>query len=101
MSPAQIEVKLGGICLSVPVYRDPHTTHRLVAEVNQRLKEIEKKSKRIDTQAFALQAALSFAAALDKAKALQEDETKNTLLELGHLSKSLQQLITEFALPED
>lgn len=100
MSPAQIEVRLGGIRLTVPVYQDPHTTKKLVADVNQRIKAIEKRSKRIDTQAFALQAALSFAAELEKTKSLKEDETKDTLIELDHLSKSLQKLVTEFALPE-
>ena len=101
MSQAQMEVRLGGIRLTVPIYRDHDTTKRIVAEVNKRIRDIEKRSKRIDTQAFALQAALSFATELDKTKALQEDDTKDTLLELNHLSKSLQKLVTEFELPGD
>ncbi len=93
---ARIKVQIGGKSIHVPVYRDRETTLRLVRRVNERLKAIEADSDRIDTQAFALEAALSFAAELDAAEADMEAEQTEIFNELDRLSKTVDKLVREY-----
>ena len=59
---ASIDVQISGRILRVPVVDTPAQTKKIAAIVSKRLDEIEAESDRIDTQAFALQAAFSFVA---------------------------------------
>ena len=95
MSPARVKVKLAGKTIEVPVYGDSQLTQKLAARVNQRLKEIEQRAQRIDTQAFALETALAFAAELEEVRGESEADRKAMLAELDRLSKTVDKLIRE------
>lgn len=95
-----IRVRVGGKSITVPLYGDRRATLRLVKRVNERLEEIEKKHPRIDTQAFALEAAVAFAAELAEAEALHEEETTEVFNDLDSLSKSVDALIREYGLQD-
>lgn len=95
MSPARVKVKLAGKTIEVPVYGDSQLTQKLAARVNQRLKEIEERADRIDTQAFALETALAFAAELEEVREESNADRKAMLAELDRLSKTVDKLIRE------
>ncbi len=96
MSPARVRVKLAGKTIEVPVYGDSHATQQLAARVNARIKEIEERSGRIDTQAFALEAALAFAAELKAVQEAADGDRKAMFAELDRLSKEIDKLVREF-----
>lgn len=52
--------------LKIPMIVDQETTLRIAQKVNARLEEVEKDSDRVDSHAFALIAAMSFAAELEE-----------------------------------
>ena len=100
MSGPRVKVKLGGKTVEVPIYRDMKATQKLAERLNERLKTIEAESGRIDTQAFALEAAYRFAA---EAQRLEDDASADrteTLKELDRLSKAIDKLTREFR-PKD
>ena len=96
MSPARVRVTLAGKTIEVPVYGDSHLTQQLAARVNARIKEIEERAGRIDTQAFALEAALAFAAELQEIEESAEEDRKSTYAALDRLSKEIDKLTREF-----
>lgn len=96
MKPKEIELRLGRIRLRAPVYHTEEATRALAADVNRRLKEIEAKSQRVDTQAFALLAALSFAADVEDLKEAQHEETSSVLVALDQFSETLDALLDEY-----
>lgn len=96
MNAARIRVELGGKSIQVPVYKDRETTLALVRRVNERLAEIERDSDRIDTQAFALQAAVSFAAELQAAEQDIEAEQTQIFNHLDQLAKTVDKLVREY-----
>lgn len=89
MSNGELQTKLAGVSLSVPICIDPETTQRVIESVNQRLSEIEARSTRINTQTFALLAAYSFAADLEE---LRRDSKADT----QELLKALDKLVDRF-----
>ena len=93
-----IQVKLGGRTVDVPVYKDKDSTLTLVKKVNDRLKDIEAKSVRIDTQAYALEAALSFAMEAMQHDDEKQENTRDLLVELDALEKELTRLIQEHSI---
>ena len=95
MIEERTRVRIAGKSITVPVYHDRRTTLRLIKLVDDRIKEIEKASDRIDTQAFALEAALSFAAELAEAEKAHEKETTEVFNDLDRLSKTLDELVNE------
>lgn len=96
MSESKIEVTLAGVRLNIEPYGDPETTRRAAAEVSRMVLEIEARSSRIDTQAFALEAALAFAAQLDLRDKDQVTETKDLMVVFDELTGSLRALLDEF-----
>ena len=96
MIEERTKVRIAGKTITVPVYHDRRTTLRLVKLVDDRIKEIEKANDRIDTQAFALEAALSFAAELAEAEKTHEKETTEVFNDLDRLSKTLDELVREY-----
>jgi cell division protein ZapA (FtsZ GTPase activity inhibitor) len=98
MSTPRIKAKLAGKSLEVPLYRDMRATQKLIERLNQRLKEIETSSGRIDTQAFALEAAYTFAAEAQRLLDDAEAERHETVKELDRLSKAIDKLVREFKL---
>ena len=96
MSGGRVKVKLGRKTIEVPVYEDSRATLKLADLVNERLKAIEAESGRIDTQAFALEAAFAYAA---EAQALADTagaDRVEMLKELERLSKAIDKLVREF-----
>lgn len=93
MTERHVEAAVGGMRLRVPVCCDPETTQAVVEAVNRRLKEIELKSDRVDSQRFALLAAYSFASDLQKCHMDDEDETRSLLKILDRINDALAQLI--------
>ena len=71
-----ITARIGGMPLNVPVCIDDATTQAVIDGVNQRLRDIEAASSRVNTQAFALQAAYAFAADLERAERRQSTDTE-------------------------
>ena len=96
MSDSKIEVKLAGVRLNIQPYGDPETTRRAAQEVTRLVREIEARSNRIDTQAFALEAALAFAAELDLKDQAQVKETKELLVAFDRLTEMLRTILDEF-----
>ncbi len=78
MTNELIEVTVGRVRIKMPVIQDRQTTLRIVQAVNTRIEEIEARSHSIDSHAFALEAAISFAAQLDQAHKEAETERKET-----------------------
>ena len=74
MSRTPVDVKLGGLSLRVAPFGSPERTQDIVAAVNARLKELEAASPKVNTQAFALQAAYEFACQLAEWQDRLEDE---------------------------
>lgn len=95
MTSTRMRVEVGGVKLALPVFQDRETTLRIVEEVNKRLAEIESESQRIDTQAFALEAAFSFAAQAAELEQHKQRETSEVLVSLTKLSESLRALLEE------
>ena len=96
MSDSKIEVTLAGVRLNIQPYGDPETTRRAAQEVTRLVREIEARSNRIDTQAFALEAALALAAELDLKGQDQVKETKELLVAFDRLTESLRGILDEF-----
>ncbi|PCJ52627.1 MAG: hypothetical protein COA73_16125 [Candidatus Hydrogenedentota bacterium] len=92
----RVQIKLGGRTLSVPLYRDMDTTIGIAKLVSKRLQEIEKTSPRIDTQAFALEAAMSFAIDAAESQTNSEEDGREMLLQMDTLSKEIAELIREY-----
>ena len=93
MTPDSIEVIIGRRALTIPVIEDEETTLRIVERLNDRLRAIEESSPRVDTQRFAIEAALSFAADMDDISRERAEETRNTLKSLDRLSAIVRELL--------
>ncbi len=61
MSAKLTEVLIAGLTLKVPACETQQATEALVARVHAKLKDLESQSSKVNTQAFALQAAYEFA----------------------------------------
>lgn len=101
ISGPRIDVKIGGRTFSVPRLRDQDTTYHIAKLLQDRLKQIEAKSPRIDTQAFAIEAAMSFALDHLEAEETLDSETKEMMLALSELSKELQSICRDFEIEVD
>ncbi len=95
MSPENTEIMLGRLKLKVPVYKSAEFTQKIADEVTKRLQEIESQSDRIDTQAFALSAAMSYAIEVAKARDEASSDTRQMLLALNRISEALRDLLKE------
>jgi hypothetical protein len=93
MPPDRIKVTIARATLEVPIVDDEDTTRKLVEQINDRIAQYEAHAKRIDSVAFALQAAFSFAADLHRAKQLHTEETKEVTLALERLLQTLKEVL--------
>ncbi len=91
-----MRVEIANVKLDVPIFGDPETTLEIAKKVSDRILDIEKRSNRIDTQAFALQAAMEFAAELVLAQADSNDDARDTARALETVSQLLNDLINRF-----
>jgi cell division protein ZapA (FtsZ GTPase activity inhibitor) len=98
-----VDVVLGRMRLKVPMIVDQETTLRIAQKVNARLEEVEKQSDRVDSHAFALIAAMSFAAELEEVQktlaaerkmSMEErtQETKEFFVELDKITETLRRI---------
>jgi len=97
MTGSTHRTKVAGVTIDLPVFKDPDTTEQLASQVTERIREIEASSKRIDTQAFALTAAVSFAAELAQAKKDHDADTAEITKALSVILARLDQLIQGYA----
>lgn len=88
-----MEVTVGGVKLVVPVFQDTITTNGIIQRVNDRLAKIEAGAARIDTQAFALQTAVSFAMELADLESKAEWDNRELLNALNAILKTLHKTI--------
>ncbi|MBI5093212.1 MAG: cell division protein ZapA [Candidatus Hydrogenedentes bacterium] len=88
-----MSVTVGGVKIPVPVYEDAISTNAVVQEVNARLADIEANATRIDTQAFALQTAVSFAVELTELRRQNDWDQRELLQALNALLKTLRQTL--------
>lgn len=95
MNPPRTTVTIGNVQLTVPVVRDIPTTQRLAARVAERLQDIEKRSSRVNTVAFALEAAFSFAAELEEEKLARNEEQAEIVAWVSDCVKALDELMLE------
>jgi cell division protein ZapA (FtsZ GTPase activity inhibitor) len=101
ISGPRIDVKIGNRTFSVPRLKDEDTTYHIAKMLTDRLKKIEDKSSRIDTQAFAVEAAMSFAFDLLYAEEALEENTKEMMNALAELSKQLQTICRDYDIPDE
>jgi len=101
ISGPRINVKIGNRTFSVLRLKDEDTTYHIAKLLQQRLKIIEDRSSRIDTQAFAIEAAMSFAYDLIESEETLKAETKEMMSELSKLSKDLNYICLEFDIEID
>jgi len=94
MSDELIEVTVGRVPLKVPAVIDVATTLRVAEEVNARLKEVEGRGGRIDTYAFSLLTAMSFAAELEKTRRTLAAERKENAREREQETRDLLAVLT-------
>ena len=87
---------VAGVTLDLPLHKDPETTEQIARQVTERIREIEDNSTRIDTQAFALTAAVSFAIDLAESKADQEAETAETVKALSAILARLDEIVAAY-----
>ena len=85
--------KVAGVTLDLPIHLDPDTTEGLASQVTQRVREIEASSTRIDTQAFALTAAVTFAAELAQTKTDNDRSIAEVIKALSAILGKLDDLI--------
>ena len=92
---ASIDVQISGRTLRVPVVDTPAQTKKIAAIVTKRLEEIEAESDRIDTHAFALQAAFSFVAEAYLEQEASSDANTDFFEALQNLSAELAEILQE------
>lgn len=111
MNDETIEAVVGGMRLRVPIIVDAETTQSIVDRVNERLKQIQSQSTRIDTYAFAVLAAVSFAGEAEEltrqreiehkqADKERDQETRELLSALGDINKGLRNVLRKIREPE-
>ena len=93
---ASIDVQISGRTLRVPVVDTPAQTKKIAAIVSKRLDEIEAESDRIDTHAFALQAAFSFVAEAYVEQEASSDANTDFFDALQNLSAELADLLEDY-----
>jgi hypothetical protein len=89
MKPVPRTVDVGRTTLTIPDGVDTTTARNAAATVAAKVQQIEEDAAYIDTQRFALQAALEFAILLERAREEATAETKETLLALNTLQDRL------------
>lgn len=95
MKPKKLRSTIANVSLDVPMYGSEAATNDAIERVNQRIREVEAASDRIDTQAFALLAAVSLAVELNDAEETLERDAKDLMMALSELSDKLRGLLDD------
>lgn len=93
MPEDEVALKIANVALKVPRCRDLATTRALASAIEDRMREIEAASTRIDTTAFALRTAYEFAMDLY----LLRQEQEGTVEEIAVALDGLLERITTVA----
>lgn len=93
MPPEVMKVTIARTTVRVPVIEDEETTLQIVEQVNDRIAGIEAHAPRIDSMAFALQAAFEFAADLHHAKRDHDAENREVTLAMERIVQSLRDIL--------
>lgn len=88
-----VEARIANVKLRLPVYRDKQTTLKLADEVTAMIATMEEKAGRVDSQAFALQAAFAYAVALRAEKDEHDADTRELLKVLDGIATQLNGLL--------
>ena len=99
MKPKTVNARIAGIQLDVPLYTDEERTRQIIQIVADKLQEIESASTRIDTQVFALLAAIAFAAQLDDQLQHAERDQRELVKALHGVLESIRKLINQLDSP--
>lgn len=95
MSEDFVQARVAKVNLRLPVYRDRQTTLAIAEEVSARVAAMEEQAGRIDSQAFALQAAFAYAAELHAEKAERDGDTRDLLKVLDRIAGQLKRLLEQ------
>ncbi len=98
MTPTRHRTTVAGVTLNLPVYGSPEETERLATLVTERIKHIESDSTRIDTQAYALTAAVHFAAEATRARKQHEEELAEAATALTAILDRINDIVRRFAI---
>ena len=93
MTDKKTTISIAGVTLTVPIHKNKQHTQRVVADIEKRLKDIQDRSRRIDTQAFALQAAYELAVELDRTTQSRRETAEQILDTLQDILQTLDELI--------
>lgn len=85
MAEDEVALRIANVPLRVPLCRDIETTRALAGAIEERMREIEAVSTRIDTTAFALRAAYEFAMDLFLLRQEQEATVEEVALALDQV----------------
>jgi len=90
MTRPAVDVTLGGLTLRVAPCATDEETAAAVERVNARLRELEAASSKVNTQAFALQAAYDFARQLAELRAQVNTEEVRTAEALAEVAREVE-----------
>lgn len=88
-----VETRIANVRLRLPVYKDKQTTLQLAEEITVLIEAMEEKAGRVDSQAFALQAAFAYAAELHAERAARVEDTGDVLKVLDGIGTQLNRLL--------
>lgn len=95
MTSEYVDARIANVNLRLPVYRDKQTTLELAEKVSALIGAMEEKAGRVDSQAFALQAAFSYAVELHAERAAQDGDTRELLKALDGIASKLNGLLEQ------
>lgn len=98
MKQERVNIRIGGRQFNVPVFDDVDNTFHLAKQLQARLTAVEEAADRVDTQAFAIEAAMRILHDLQQSEGDHEADTTEMMTELKRLSTRLDELVREFHL---
>jgi len=101
VSAERRDVRLGGVPIKVPIVVDAETTEGIVAQVNERFKQIESQGGKINTQVYALLTAYQFAVDVFTLRRKMEADESDLIRALDKLNASLQTAFAEIESPKE
>jgi len=90
-----VEARIANVKLRLPVFRDKQATLALADEVTARIAAMEESAGRVDSQAFALQAAFAYAMELEAEQADRDKDTRELLKVLDGIATQLNALLAQ------
>lgn len=96
-----VKVRIANTTLQVPVYVDEATTLKIAEEISKRFTEIEENSARIDTLAFALFTAFSYATEKHELEAQQDEDNRSMVKALDSITSRLDELTERFGVGDE